>query len=350
MPVISKIEIKNASISRTNLIRLFESVGKERTLIAPVRTQDLEDISFLPVNNPAEICLDYENTAAPPKEFFFEQSETMFTFSSQSNDSIVTSDSSEQIVLFGVRSCDVKGIELLDKFYERTFEDNYYLSKRAASVIISMACSKLNDQCFCTSVGTGPVLTEGFDIQLVGAGDDYAVQIGSEKGLKLYEQYQDFFGPAVDTDINALIEKAKESGTKFNPQKVYNNLKAEKVEDELWADIAKRCQSCGLCLLLCPTCSCYTVLDKVTAQGENRRTREWDCCYFRGLTRMVGGHNPVGTREEMVKRKYYHKLVQQVDEFAVNGCVGCGRCNIVCVGNVNWLENIVKIEGSCQDV
>ena len=48
--------------------------------------------------------------------------------------------------------------------------------------------------------------------------------------------------------------------------------------------------------------------------------------------------------EEMVKRKYNHKLLQQIDEFGSSGCTGCGRCNLCCVGNVNWLENIIKIE------
>jgi len=36
--------------------------------------------------------------------------------------------------------------------------------------------------------------------------------------------------------------------------------------------------------------------------------------------------------------------LQQVDEFDMPGCTGCGRCNRSCVGNVNWLENLIKIE------
>jgi len=350
MPVISKILIKNASVTRKNLLKLLESLAKERTLIAPVKSPELEDINFMPVTGPDQICFDYENTTVPPKEFFFPQSECMFTFSPQSNESIAVGGDSEELVFFGVRSCDLKAIELLDKFYERTFEDDYYLSKRANSVIISVACSQLNEQCFCTSVGTGPVLTEGFDIQLIRVGDAYSVGIGSEKGLQLYEQYRDFFGAPIDVDIEELVEKAKESAAGFDLQRVYDRLKAGRVDDRLWADIAARCQSCGLCLLLCPTCSCYTVIDRVTPDGESRRTRQWDCCYFEGFTRMVGGQNPVKPKEEMVKRKYYHKLVQQIDEFDMSGCTGCGRCNIVCVGNVNWLENIRKIEGSGQDV
>jgi ferredoxin len=323
---------------------MLEQISREETLIAPVRNELLEDVNFLPVSEAAQICFDCDNTTTSPKEFFFPQSEWMFTFSGASNESIEVSDSGEEIVLFGVRSCDVRAIELLDKFYERDFEDDYYLDKRRKSVLISVACSELNEQCFCTSTGTGPVLEEGFDIQLLGMGGDYAVQVGSEKGLELFERCEGFFGPPVEVDVRQLLAEAKKEGLKFDLQKVYNNLKEEKVSDQLWEDVASRCQSCGLCLFLCPTCSCYTVLDGVTPAGESRRARQWDGCYFRGFTRMTGGLDPVRNGEEMVKRKYRHKLLQQVDEFGMSGCVGCGRCNLTCVGNVNWLENIIKIE------
>jgi len=336
MAVVSKIEIKNASITKNNLFALLEKISKEKTLIAPVRGE-LEDVNFLPVSDPTEICFDYENTTTSPKEFFFPQYECMFSFSGASNENIEIKDDNGEIVLFGVRSCDVKGIELLDKFYERSFEDDYYLSKRKNSVIISVACSELNEQCFCTSTETGPVLEEGFDIQLLGTEDGYAARVGSEKGLELFEKYKNLFGPAIEVDV-------KEQKSQFDLQKVYKNLKEEKVEEGFWEDMGERCQSCGLCLFLCPTCSCYSVTDRVTPLGESQRSRQWDGCYFRGFTRMAGGNDPVRNRTEMINRKYHHKLVQQIDEFEMSGCVGCGRCSLACVGNVNWLENIIRIE------
>lgn len=344
MSVISKIERKEASITRDNLLKLLGSISKEKTLIAPVRNERYEDVSILPVSGLSEICFDYDDTTTSLKEFFFPQRECMFIFSGVSNDNIEVRDSSEEIVLFGVRSCDVKAMELLDKFYERDFEDNYYLDKRKKSVLISVACNELYEQCFCTSVRAGPILQEGFDIQLIKNGDLYAVQIGSEKALELFEKYDDLFGPAVEVDVEQFIEQAKKTRPKFDLQKVYNNLKEKKVNEQLWEDTANRCQSCGLCLFLCPTCSCYTVIDGNTPFGESQRSRQWDACYFRGFTRMAGGNDAVRNKQEMVKRKYQHKLVQQMDEFGICGCVGCGRCNLACVGNVNWLDNIIKIE------
>jgi ferredoxin len=344
MPVVSKIETREASISRENLLELLREICREQTLIGPVRDERYEDVNFLPVSDVGKIYFDYENTTTSPKELFFPQSECMFTFSGASGDNIEADEIDDEIVLFGVRSCDVKAIELLDRFYERDFEDNYYLDKREKSLLISVACSELGDQCFCTATGTGPVLEEGFDIQLLTRGSDYAVQVGSEKGLEFFERYRPFFGPAIEVNVKQLIEEAEKQGLKFDQQRVYKNLKEERVSDRLWEDIASRCQSCGLCLFLCPTCSCYTVTDMVMPAGERRRTRQWDGCYFRGFTRMAGGNDPIKNNKEMVKRKYKHKLFHQIDEFGMSGCTGCGRCNLVCVGNVNWLENIMKIE------
>ena len=343
MAVMSRIKIKTASLTKGNLLGLLEKISKEKTLIAPVKGE-LDDVNFQPVSDSSQICFEYENTTTSPKEFFFPQYERMFSFSGASNDSIEVKESGEEIVLFGVRSCDVKGIQLLDKFYERTFEDDYYTSKRKNSVIISVACSELNEQCFCTSTGTGPILEEGFDIQLLSNGDGYAVQVGSEKGLELFEKYQNLFGPAVVVDVKGLLAKAKGQKKEFELQKVYNNLKEEKVDEDFWEDMGERCQSCGLCLFVCPTCSCYSVTDRDTPLGESRRSRQWDACYFRGFTRMAGGMDSVRDRAQMMKRKYQHKLVQQIDEFDMSGCVGCSRCSLACVGNVNWLENIIKIE------
>ncbi len=344
MGVKQKIPVKNASITRANLLKLLTQIGKEKLLVAPVRNDVFGDVDFAFVKTGEQICFDYDNTTSSPKEFFFPNCECMFTFERAANESIRAEDSAEAMVLFGIRSCDVKAIDLMDNFYERDFQDNYYLDKRRKSVIISVACSELYEQCFCTSTRTGPLLEEGFDIQLIPMDNHYAVQIGSEKGLELFEEYKRFFADGKKFNAEEFMAKVKNAELKFELDNVYNQLKTEKVQELLWDDVAGRCQSCGLCLFLCPTCSCFSVTDKTVATGLQRRVRQWDACYFRGFTRMAGGNDSVRNNQEMVQRKYQHKLVQQIDEFGTCGCVGCGRCNLVCVGNVNWLENIKKID------
>lgn len=342
--------VENVSITKENLVKLLSKVAKEKTLVAPVRKDVFGDVDFAFVETGTNICFDYNNTVTSPKEFFSPDCESMFTFEPGANESIRVQDTDSRIILFGIRSCDVKAIRLLDSFYQRDFEDNYYIDKRKKSLLISIACSELTEQCFCTSTKTGPVLDDGFEIQLISADKCYAVQIGSENGLAFFEEYKSFFADNKKCDIREFAAKIKTNEPKFELDNVYNLLKTEQIEEPFWDDIADRCQSCGLCLFLCPTCSCFTVTDKITLCGQNRRIRQWDGCYFKGFTRIAGENNVVRNKQEMIKRKYLHKLVHNIDEFGGCGCVGCGRCNLVCVGNVNWLENIKKIDQGAQSV
>ena len=190
-------------------------------------------------------------------------------------------------------------------------------------------------------------MEEGFDLQLIALRNRFYVQLGSEKGALLLEGSPKLFKPTDEKDEQELAEfknaiKTKEA--EFDLDKVYQGLKEDKVGFSFWQDIASRCQSCGLCLFICPSCSCFTVNDRQNLLGLQGRIRQWDACYFQGFTRLAGNQNPVAKREEMLKRKYLHKLCQQIEEFEMSGCTGCGRCNNVCVGNVNWLESIKKIE------
>ena len=190
-------------------------------------------------------------------------------------------------------------------------------------------------------------MEEGFDIQLIPLRNRFYVQLGSKKGASLIKGFQDLFEPIDQKDEKELSKfknRIKSEKAKFDLDKVYKGLKEERIGFSFWQDIASRCQSCGLCLFICPTCSCFTVNDRQRPSGLQGRVRQWDACYFKGFTRMSGNQNPIVSLEEMMKRKYVHKLCQQIEEFGLPGCTGCGRCNSVCVGNVNWLESIKKIE------
>ncbi|OIO39409.1 MAG: hypothetical protein AUJ75_01250, partial [Candidatus Omnitrophica bacterium CG1_02_49_10] len=312
---------------------------------------EVGDINLLPVSGDdvSSVVLDYENTINSPKEFFHPDSEALFRFTGASHDDADMVYVAEEIVLFGVRPCDTAALGYLDKVFSGDFEDELYLKRRDKSVVITLGCTECHNGCFCTSTGTGPFLESGFDIQLVPVATRYVVYTGSDKGSAFIERYGKYFksAKAVDKrDAELAVLKAAKCPPKFSSDKVYDRLSSGKVHGDLWKDVASRCQSCGSCLFICPTCYCFTVYDNERPDGEKTRCRQWDACYFRGFTRMAGGADPVGSGEGMAKRKYNHKLWHDKDRFGISGCVGCGRCNESCVGNVNWLENIIRIEKS----
>lgn len=338
--------MENFIITKNDLGRFLQGLVKKKDIIAPVKNE-FGDVFFLPVERVEDICLDYENGINTAKEYFFPDSECIFTFKDRDNSRIKSPRLKEDLLMFGLRGCDARALALLDKFFKRNFEDNLYLERRKKSILIVLACPRYWEECFCGSVGSGPLLEDGFDIQLIPINDRYIAQIGTEKGASLLGDFRKFFKPANDEDIKRLSEfkkNLKSEKPKFDLNKVYKNLKQNRLSPSLWQDMASRCQSCGLCLFICPTCSCFTVNDREKATGLKGRVRQWDACYFRGFTRMAADQDPVKGPEEMMKRKYVHKFLQQVDEFDMPGCTGCGRCNRSCVGNVNWLENLMKIE------
>ncbi len=89
MAVMQKIAVKNVSITRANLLKLLTQMGKEKTLVAPVRNDVFGDVDFAFVKTGNEICFDYDNTASSPKEFFFPNCECMFSFEAGANESII---------------------------------------------------------------------------------------------------------------------------------------------------------------------------------------------------------------------------------------------------------------------
>lgn len=340
--------MENFLIKQNNLKKLLAQLAGETTLIAPQQNA-AGDILFLPVKEAGDIYFGPANAWNSPKEYFFPDSEAMFQFQDSDYSTIKPCAESEETVFFGVRACDTKAVELLDKFFSRKFADNFYLKRREKSTLITLGCPGLDKECFCTATRSGPFLENGFDLQLVPLNDDFLAEIGSAKGEKLAEIYEQYFSKPSQKDLdraNSVKIKAASEKPRFNLDKVYHHLREKCVAPELWLDVGQRCQSCGLCLFICPTCSCFAVTDRFTAEGLGRRVRQWDADYFQSFTRMAGNTNPIKTRDQMAQRKYYHKLVQQIDEFSMCGCTGCGRCNNCCVGEVNWLKNITLIEGT----
>lgn len=337
---------KEYVITKDRLVDLLEELIRSKTIVAPV-SNEFDDVLFIPVKDVGMITFDYENTSNSIKEYFLPDSEALFSLTGDVNHPSFSVDKdSEEILIFGLRSCDTSAVSLLDKFFKRTFEDDFYFRKRNSCLLINLACPQLWEDCFCNATRSGPVLEEGFDLQLVPLEDRFLLQVGSEKAGSLLNTMLPYLCQVTGKDkeeFSNLMDKISKEKPKFDMDKVYRNLKLDSVNYEVWQDIASRCQSCGWCLFICPTCSCFTAIDRQWPDGEQKRTRQWDACYFMGFTRLAGGLNPVESKAEMVKRKYQHKLVQQIDEFRMSGCTGCGRCVKSCVGNVDWLENIIRM-------
>lgn len=343
-------------LDKNHLSYWLRQLRKEQELIGPLRDSG-KDILFRTVDMIHNIVIDCPASLPSPKEFLFPQYEPMLRFSGSSSDPDGKSKRQSEIidftdktrrVIFGVRSCDISALKLLDIFYQERFEDPYYLQRRKNTLFISVVCNNPDPTCFCIGLGTGPYLEKGFDIQLTDLGDRYYVQAGSNEGIRTIRAMNFLFRIPKKTDNEDQYEAFLSSKARFQkridlegPRQM---ILSGKVKDDFWQRVAQRCFECGGCVYDCPLCTCFTVTDRVYPDGVER-VRLWDTCLFKGFTRMAGGVLPNEKRILRTKRWYYHKLIHYPDVLGGFGCVGCGRCTNTCPGRIDMATIATKIKG-----
>jgi len=96
-------------------------------------------------------------------------------------------------IVFGVKSCDLAGHKIQDfVFLEGVEVDSLYRLKKENIIIISGDCTDFKEVCHCLAWDILPHPTAGFDLNLSPLNDGYLVEVGSEKGEELIQQYKGY--------------------------------------------------------------------------------------------------------------------------------------------------------------
>lgn len=344
-------------LDKNHLSYWLRQLRNEMELIGPLRETG-KDIVYKSVNNIHEIVLDCPASVPSPKDFLFPQYEPMLLLTETGREDrlknkplkngIYEMNNCYRRVIFGVRSCDMSAIQLLDRFFLEGYKDPFYHSRRKNTLFISLVCNIPDSTCFCMGLGTGPYLKSGFDIQVTDLGDRYFVQADSHEGKKAVKANNFLFSRPKKIDYDDQYEVFISSKARF--QKVISfkdpreMILSGKVDDAFWQSVSERCFECGGCVYDCPLCTCYTVIDRKRDEGMER-SRLWDACLFKGFTRMAGNILPNEKKILRIKRWYYHKLIHYPDVLGSYGCVGCGRCTITCPGKIDMAATSIRIKG-----
>ena len=335
----------NKSIKKDQVKNLLNKLAQSNQLIAPIQSDGIT--LFKPVSSGEGVVLDYQNAVVPPKDFFFPQSEKMFSYNTADPQMAIKEEAGvPNRVLFGARPCDVKSIVFLDKVFDAEFRDNYYLDKRNKTTIVAMSCNECRHTCFCGAFGISPSSAEGADILFTDLGDRYLVEVLTDKGTKLMGAIEDMF-----TNDDGSGEEAKKKAT-ANASAKQMQITVEGVKEKLdnmfdhaiWDEESKRCISCGTCTYVCPTCHCFDIVDATNQSSEGYRYRCWDSCQFSAFTKAAGGHQPRPSKLERTRQRFMHKLRYIPDRYKDWGCVGCGRCLEKCPVNIDIAQIIEKVK------
>ncbi|MBQ6845689.1 MAG: 4Fe-4S ferredoxin, partial [Oscillospiraceae bacterium] len=143
--------MRKCSLSEINSV--FAEISKSMTLYLPVDGSD--GSSAFSQWTEGTKWSESLNTTKSPKDFFFPQTEDLMAFKTSGKNIELTDirKESEDFVVFGVRACDVKSFDILDRVFLSEPCDSYYATRREHGVIISVACSRPSETCFCTSFG-----------------------------------------------------------------------------------------------------------------------------------------------------------------------------------------------------
>jgi sulfhydrogenase subunit beta (sulfur reductase) len=293
------------------------------------------ELLFRPVSSSTEIVFDFERTVLSPKTFFLPSTQVILEMEKRDNNIVMAEPALERgQVLFAVRPCDAQALRALDALLlDRPPPDAYYAERREKTTLIGLACTRLWDNCFCTSLGSGPDDPSTLDLMIYKDRDDYLVQVITDKGAALLDGLM-----AKETDRPAPASDSSGDQVPLLPAENWGAL----FDDVYWQRLADRCLSCHVCTYVCPTCRCFDVRDETTAAGPGyahiRRLRAWDSCLAAAYQRIAGGHNPRPKKAQRLRNRYYCKFCYSPLDFGAVACVGCGRCITACPVGIDIAE------------
>ena len=331
-------------IAKENLPALFRKISETMGLYLPISSAG--QTNFGAWTEDSDVDLTTLKTVKSAKDTFFPQSENLYTCTTEDKKITVTPEKlqEEDFVVFGMKGCDVQGIEVLDRVFLSEPVDSFYAARRNHGTIVALACNEPENSCFCKVFGIDCADPKGIaDVAAWDMGDFLYWKPITEKGEKLTSYLSDLFEGADDTAVDEL----KNSIHNIVEQLPYSDLSLEgwggdaldeKFNSPIWEELYKPCLACGTCTFVCPTCQCYDIKDYNTGKGV-QRYRCWDSCMYSDFTMMAHGNNRT-SQMQRYRQRFMHKLVYYpANNDGVFSCVGCGRCVDKCPSSLN----IVKV-------
>ncbi len=339
-------------LPKDELRRLVEIILEHNEVVGPKQMATDADgkpiHQYLPVESFDELDLDYETTVYSAKTYFlpFQENLCTFHFDEQEWEQDIRYRIQPR-ALIGLHACDINALLKLDKVMARDLHPSpYYISRRRNTLVVGIdheAC----ERGFCRSIGTDSV-KRGFDLFLTDLGDRYFVSVASDHGYTALQRVDN--REVTDADTHDYLEVRqrilRSHKTQVNVHNLPNLLDIE-FQSPVWKKWGDKCLSCGSCAMVCPTCYCYGVTERVSMDCQNgAKTKQLYSCNLLDFAVVAGGHNFRPTAESRLKYRYYHQHRGFMETYDEPKCVGCGRCGRACLAGINPPDVIADLQAA----
>jgi len=339
-------------VSLDSINKVFAKIAETDSLYIPVDGSD--GVAVYTKWSEGKEWSNALNTVRSPKDFFFPQVENLMEFktSGKNIELMDIREASEDFVIFGVRACDVKSFDILDRVFLSDPVDSFYASRREHGVIVSLACSKPSETCFCQTFGIDAANPAG-DVSAWKTADSVYFNANTEKGEAFMKKIESLTEDCDETAVNEQKEKITKIMNKLPLKDLNTDAFGGGKTDEFfnapeWDELSQTCLGCGTCTFVCPTCQCYDIKDFNTGNGVIRY-RCWDSCMYSDFTKMAHGNNRISQKERF-RQRFMHKLVYYPENNdGLFSCVGCGRCLAKCPISMNIVKVMKKIGGKVSE-
>lgn len=281
----------------------------------------------------ADLVLEFPPAVHSPKKFLFPHWDQLFRFKLDENLLLEPETAAPPRILFGMHPCDLHAVKILDDCLFEGETDSSYRAKREATLLVGVDCTP-DEYCFCTSLGTDRI-ARGFDLFLHRRDGHYLIQTGSDRGLQLLRTHApDCFAGELESPLPLQVKQCSNK-VRF-PIESLPTLLQEAYEDSIWQQLGDDCLGCGSCTLLCPSCYCFNVQDKLELNlQEGQRIRTWDSCQFDQFAQVAGGDNFRSSQADRQRHRFYRKYKYLWEKYQRTACVGCGRCRRECLAQIS---------------
>jgi ferredoxin len=335
----------------SNLKPFLDAVAGQMELYVPKKSG--EHYIYIKYDPSSEEVVEFNNirTCTPIKEFLFPVCELAAVFPEP-----VEPEEIKPFAVFGLKECDLRSIEILDKvFAEEEFRDPFYAGRREKMFIISSDCFEAGESCFCNLFNVQPFARGGFGLNVSKIRDGFIIEAGSGKGQDFIKKHSHLF-----TDVPEIL-LAERDKNRAQTQKQLEQNNAELKFDTSIKDIvenswdsdafdaeAENCIECQACTRICPTCHCFYLYD--TKQKDYfAKMKMWDSCMRTAYAAVAGGANPHKILGDRIKHRLMHKFVYFLDRYGIDMCVGCGRCVDADAGGIDIRAVLKKLSEELKD-